>query len=130
MKPEAALQRAVCDYLRLAHPNVMFMISASGIKLTMGQAKSLKANQNPSRGWPDLLIMHGNQFHGLFIELKPEGYKLYKRDGTFRKNEHVENQNRVHQMLRDRGYEAEFAVGFDQAKSIIDKYISLSNEIY
>lgn len=125
MKPEQRLQNAVCDYLRAQFPNVLFMVSPSGIKLTIGQAKNLKRNQNPSKGWPDLLIMQrGNGIcSGLFLELKPEGYQLYKKDGTLRKNEHTENQAEVHKLLHSRGYKATFATGFDQAKQIIDEYL-------
>ena len=121
MKQEQRLQNQVCDYLRLQYPSVMFMISPSGIKLTIGQAKSLKRNQNPSKGWPDLLIFDKGKI--LFLELKPDGYELYKKDGTLRKNEHTDNQNEVHQMLHTRGYKACFAIGFDQAKKIIDEHL-------
>ena len=130
MKPEQRLQNAVCNYLKAQYPQVMFMISPSGIKLTMGQAVNLKRNQNPSKGWPDLLIMQpkymgSNIFRcGLFIELKPDGTVLYKKDGTLRKNEHIENQYNIHTKLLLRHYHPVFAVGFDEAKNIIDSYLN------
>jgi len=125
MKPEQKLQNQICDYLRLQYPSVLFMVSPSGIKLTIGQATNLKRNQNPSKGWPDLLIMHrGNGIcSGLFLELKPQGTVIYKKDGLLRKNEHLEQQEKVHKLLHERGYKACFAVGFDEAKRIIDFYL-------
>ena len=132
MKPEQQLQNAVCDYLRLQYASTMFMVSPSGIKLTMGQAKNLKRNQNPSRGWPDLIIFQTKidqeatnliEYGALMLELKPDGYVLFKKDGELRKNEHTESQNEVHKRLRDAGYYALFATGFDEAKEIIDWYL-------
>ena len=132
MKPEQRLQIAICDYIRLKYPKAMFMISPSGIKLTQGQAKNLKRSQNPSKGWPDLLIfktkidpsVNGlHEWAGLLIELKAEGTILYKKDGSMRKNEHTQNQNAMHLRLHQEGYFATFATGFDETKKIVDWYL-------
>ena len=123
MKQEQRLQNQVCDYLRLQYPSVMFMISPSGIKLTIGQAKSVKRNQNPSKGWPDLFIASPNTMYcGLFIELKADGTRIFKRNGEF-SSDHIEIQAAVHGVLHMKKYKACFAVGFDQAKKIIDEYL-------
>jgi hypothetical protein len=133
MKPEQRLQNQVSTYLKAQYPDVMFMVSPSGIKLTMGQAVSLKKNQNPSKGWPDLLIMKTQNatyndksiepWKGLFIELKPEGTTIYKKDGALRKNEHLEQQQKVHQLLQKEGYYADFSIGFENTKKLIDWYL-------
>jgi hypothetical protein len=83
------------------------------------------------RAWPDLFIANRGydnvtrfQYHGLFIELKTEGAKLYLKDGvTMVANPHYREQEEVLQMLRERGYKAEFGVGFEHIKSIIDNYL-------
>jgi hypothetical protein len=65
-------------------------------------------------------MMHGKG--GLFIELKREGTKLKKKDGTWLTS-HLAEQAEMLEKLRSEGYEATFAVGFDEAKEIIDNYL-------
>lgn len=124
MASEAVLQQQVCDYLRLQYPNVMFRSDfASGMKLTMGQAVRHKRLQS-GRAWPDLFICeHRGGFNGLFIELK--AVNIYKKDGSLLANPHIAEQAVVLEALRDRGYMAEFATGFDKATSLINWYLSL-----
>lgn len=84
-------------------------------------------------------------YHGLFLELKKDGTKL-KREKDCKKplkikvgrntvyedkirragdwwDLHIEEQAEMLKELRHRGYKAEFAVGFEQAKQIIDDYL-------
>lgn len=122
---EATLQEQVCTYLKLQYPYVVFMSDmAAGMKLTMGQAIKRK-KINSDRGLPDLVILHpvGEQ-HGLCLELKRAGTVIYKRDGSLRKDEHLEEQQEVLHRLDRLGYAAQFAVGFDQAKLHIDTYFA------
>lgn len=123
------MQQQVCDYLRLRFPGTMWRSDyASGLKLTQPQAVKHKRLQS-GRAWPDLQIAepahfdHG-EYHGLFIELKKEGVVIWKKDGTMRSDPHLLEQAAVLAELRRRGYRAEFAVGFDQAKALIDSYLA------
>lgn len=59
---------------------------------------------------------------GLFLELKKGGTRLKKRNGEWA-SEHIAEQAKVLEGLREQGYRAEFAVGFAQAKQIIDDYL-------
>lgn len=63
-----------------------------------------------------------NSACGLFLELKKEGIRLKKNNGDWA-TEHIAEQADVLEKLRARGYCAEFAVGFDEAKQIIDEYL-------
>jgi DNA repair protein RadA/Sms len=63
-------------------------------------------------------------FGGLFIELKPEGTKLYKRSGP-PATPHIEEQIECIKQLGSRGYAAAFGIGFDKTKIIIDNYLNL-----
>lgn len=63
-----------------------------------------------------------NIWAGLYIELKKEGTHLKKKNGGWA-TEHIAEQAKVLEDLRQRGYCAEFAVGFDEAKRIIDEYL-------
>lgn len=76
-------------------------------------------------------------YSGLFIELKREGAKLKrdkdankinKGDHKIRKagdwfDQHIEEQATMLEELSRKGYCATFAVGFDEAKNIIDQYL-------
>lgn len=147
---EADLQAQVADYLRLQYPTVMFHSDfGSGIKLTPGQAVKQKRQNGGRRAWPDMFIARAravqrvvihsplgtkkddyNEYilaYGLFIELKKEGTRLKKKNGDW-VTEHIAEQAEVLEKLRQRGYCAEFAVGFDEAKKIIDEYLGGKGE--
>ena len=121
---ESDLQVMVADYLRLQYPNVMFHSDfGSGIKLTMGQAAKQKRQNGGRRAWPDMFIAEPKDiFAGLFIELKKEGTRLMKKDGSWA-SDHLKEQANVLQELTHHGYKAKFACGFDEAKEIIDEYL-------
>lgn len=129
MTSEADLQVQVADYLRLQYPSVLFHSDfGSGIKLTMGQAIKQKRQNGGRRAWPDMFIAEPTwktprHYCGLFIELKKAGTRIYKKDGTLVADEHIREQFDVLEQLRKRGYAAEFACGFDEAKEIIDRYL-------
>lgn len=136
---ESELQIQVADYLRLQYPDVLFHSDfGSGIKLTIGQAAKQKRQNGGRRAWPDMFIAEPKEImlphikgaiksglvvhHGLFIELKKEGTRLKKKNGEWA-NEHIAEQADMLERLNFRGYKAEFAVGFDEAKEVIDKYL-------
>lgn len=120
---EGYLHQQVCDYLKLQYPKIMFRTDfAAGIKMTIWQAGRHKRLQS-GRAWPDLFIAESRKGSaGLFIELKAK--TIYKRDGSLLANDHVAEQAEVLRALRDRNFEAVFAVGFDSARQIIDEYLN------
>ena len=121
---EKTLHRAVCDYLRYRYPHTMFNSDLSGAtKLTITQAVALKNLRN-QRGYPDLVIYEArNGYHGLFLELKREGEKLHTKCGS-PASPHIAEQQDCLLELRMRGYKAEFAVGFECARQVIDDYMN------
>lgn len=123
---EAELQVQVADYIRLRYPEALFHSDfGSGIKLTMGQAMKQKRQNGGRRAWPDMFIampMPDKGYYGLFIELKKEGTRLYKKDGA-PASEHIKEQAELLERLEGWGYKAVFAVGFEDAKRIIDEYL-------
>lgn len=135
---ELELQAQVADYIRLQYPTVIFHSDfGSGIKLTMGQAIKQKRLNGGRRAWPDMFIAEQSVRHedisdhaigewnyaGLFIELKREGTRIFKKDGALVADEHIREQFDMLHDLRARGYAAEFACGFDEAKKLIDDYM-------
>ena len=133
---ESDVQVQLADYLRMRYPDVLFHSDfGSGIKLTMGQAVKQKRLNGGRRAWPDLFIAEPRQTgpsrwqfkYGLFIELKKEGIRLKKKNGEWA-SEHIAEQAMVLRHLQDKGYKADFALGFDQAKRLIDDYLGGNNE--
>ena len=136
IKKEELLHLKICDYLRKNYPDVLFRTDfSSGMKMTPGQAAKHKKFQK-SRAWPDLFIAESGvvefkedgliahlRKNGMFLELKADGVKLYKKDGTFRKNKHIKEQVEMLDKLNESGYYARFAVGYDEAIRIITNYL-------
>ena len=72
--------------------------------------------------------------HGLYLELKKEGENIYAQrklddpskkslDGKVYADKHLKEQADVLYKLRQAGYCAEFAIGYDHAISIITDYL-------
>ncbi|MBQ8984300.1 hypothetical protein IJ098_00375 [Candidatus Saccharibacteria bacterium] len=126
---ELETQRQVADYIRLQYPHAIFHSDfGSGLKLTIGQAARQARLNGGRRAWPDMFIAEPNMtadttiYAGLFIELKRQGTRLKKQNGDWA-SDHIAEQAEMLERLRFRGYAAEFAVGFDEAKEIIDEYL-------
>ena len=62
-------------------------------------------------------------YYGLFIELKKEGTRIFKKDGKLVADEHIREQFDMLEELRQRGYAAEFGIGFEDTKKLIDSYM-------
>lgn len=119
---EKQLQRTVCKYVKHQYPDVIFTSESSGIKLTIGQAVQLKELRSDD-GLPDLMIFEPmGVYKGLFIELKVKS--VWLKDGTLTTDKHVREQSEILKRLRAKGYLATFACGFDEAKDLIDYYLS------
>jgi len=119
---EYELQKSVCNYLNYQYPEVLYLSDTiASCKLSLPQAVRNKAIQKNGFKCPDLIILKPmNPFNGLFIELKIDD--IYGKKGKF-KSKHIEAQNDTIFELNKLGYYACFAVGFDQAKRIIDEYL-------
>lgn len=137
---EAQLQEQVAQYIRLQYPDILFHSDfGSGIKMTKGQAIKQKRQNGGIRGWPDMFIAEpaprcidgswNYEWHGLMIELKKEGTRLRKKNGDFA-SEHIAEQAEMLEKLYERGYQAQFAVGFDEAKQLIDEYMEACHKFY
>jgi hypothetical protein len=134
-KKEEKVQLAVCDYIRRKYPNTIFTCDlASGMKLRIHVA-AMHKRMRSSRGLPDLFIAKASvksdetgkaykRYNGLFIELKREGFAVFKKGGkAVRAGKHLEEQYEVLQALEEEGYKAVFACGFNEAVKIIDEYL-------
>lgn len=123
---EKELHLAICKYIKMQYPSILFSSEQSGLRVSMYQAKQLKATRSCS-GLPDIMIFEPRKnYYGLFLEIKKEGTKVYKKDGDLRSDTHLAQQEEILHQLKQKGYFAEFIVGFDQAKAVIDYYLSAS----
>lgn len=107
---EAAEQRNVIIYCRFRKIPV-FHIPNGGSR-NKYEAANLK-EQGVSAGVPDLCFpVARNGFHGLYIEMKAG------------KNKTTPAQEKWLELLNDNGYQAVVCRGFDEAKTVIDRYFS------
>lgn len=67
-----------------------------------------------------LFFAKRNGYVGLAIELKAEGVRVYKRDGTC----NFPAQEKFLKDLEAEGWRASFQVGYDNAKAEIENYFS------
>lgn len=124
MIKEHDIYTLIADYLRYQYPQVIYRFDlAADLKLTMGQASKHKRLQR-YRGYPDLFIAEPVKgYSGLYLEIKVENTRIFKRDGKLVADEHIREQYDMLEQLRKRGYAAEFACGYDEAIRLINGYM-------
>lgn len=128
---ERLLHEQVVQYLKMQYPAVIFRTDfAAGMKLPIWLAVRQKKMQS-GRGYPDLFVaeprtIDNMTYYGLFLELKKEGEVIYRQDGAIRasKDNHLAEQQAMIIRLTELGYSAHFAIGFDQAQTLLDWYLS------
>lgn len=137
VKHEENLQKMVCHYLKLQYPTVMFRSDTASGRWEYSRAQlHMKVAMNSSKSWPDLFIYEPRkigdvQYAGLAIELKKEGTTIVVKRGVRRghltSDPHIQEQFLLLKELKNRGYYANFAVGFDDAQHLIDWYFGKSS---
>lgn len=125
---EAAIYEALARYINLQYPGLVYHFDLSGVNNPSKYSRAMYSRLN-GRAYPDLfvavtMLIPGtvSAYHGLFIEIKREGTRLVKRDGTWA-DKHVEEQAAMLDALNREGYAAVFGVGLDQCIEIIDAYM-------
>lgn len=109
---EDNLQLALCNYLKMAYRDVIFHHSPNEGKRSYFERFKLKI-MGVSSGFPDLFIpIAKGGYHGLFIELK------------IKPNKCTDNQKKWIKYIIEQGYKADICYDFDEAKKVIDDYLS------
>src|SRR3954451_8639266 len=130
---EDDLYGQIAEYIRVKYPRVPYHFDLSGVWTPSHKARNLYGRVN-QKAWPDLFIGKAQSFtrdnpapdyHGLFLDLKREGTRLKKKDGTWA-SLHIAEQATMLDLLAEQGYVAQFAVGYDQAVALIDSYLEAS----
>ncbi len=116
-------QTKLCKWIKLKYPNVLYTVDLGGIRLQMHQRKIMSTRAR--KGHPDLIFQEWflDKYCGLAIEFKKTGVKVSKRDGTLRKDSHLEEQLRYLTALKERYYIAGFVCGIEAAKRVISAYL-------
>lgn len=118
--PEAIVQIALVRWIRLQHPEVskhIIKIDNEGQRSFVGH--DLATKQGLHIGASDLFIAWPcNGFHGAFIEIKKEGWKLVTSN-----QEHHERQMLFLEKMMKAGYFGALCVGIDECIAAITLYL-------
>src|SRR5690606_40537563 len=110
--------------LTAQYPQVLFLSDTiASLRLTGAQKGRNAAIQKKGFHCPDLLILEPRKgYAGLLIELKVKS--PFKKDGSLRKDDHLEDQHKSITQLNEKGYKALFSWNFEMTKEIIDEYLN------
>lgn len=110
MKPETKLQVDLVKWIRYKYPEVLFTSTQAGERRSVLSSIMMK-RMGYTNGTPDLILFTAKcGFHGLLIELK---------EGSIQSDSQVAFMQKA---LKE-GYAYELAVGIDQAKDVIERYM-------
>lgn len=122
MSAEDKLQNSIIKYVLFQYNVTAIPNNTEGKKTPFERYKF--EFMGGRKGVLDLFVpIIAGGYGGLFLELKPDGRKVFKKNGDVLKNDTLIAQNKTIKKLLQQGYYATFAVGFDQTKEIIDKYV-------
>ena len=122
MKPEQQMHRSLCAWLKIAYPCAYFDSDPSGLRVSVGLRAILKSTRS-NHAHLDLFIAEPRgQYHGMFIELKSK--TPFKKDGTLKKDAHLESQAQTMANLTTRGYYCIHAWNVDDAIKEIRWYLN------
>ena len=111
----------LCTWLKLQHKNLFWWHTPNEGKKSAFE-RYLYSRMGARNGVSDFIIIEPRgEYKGLCIELKANGVKVFKRNGT----SYFPEQ---HQFLLDmeaQGFKASFQCGFENAKNEIQKYLEL-----
>ena len=123
-RKEESMQLALCKYIMLKYPNVIFTAEASGVRTSYVDAAKLKMMRSPGAHADMIILEPRGVYAGCILELKHAGKNPFRLDGTIRDDKHIRAQDEMIDRLRSKGYYSAFAVGLDQGMRIIDHYMN------
>jgi len=121
-------QLKFCKSLKKDYPDLLYRSDVQSAAKRTHYMRDIMAILDPVSGWPDTQILFPTTLYlGLWIEIKKvpknQGESIYMIDGSFKKSDHIENQCRMHDVLRNLGYKVEFAEGAEKAMEIVKEYL-------
>jgi hypothetical protein len=136
---EDTLHIAICEYLELQYPNVLFYHTPNeGKKSAFERFKASKLRV--LSGVSDLVIVEPKWkihedwdellYHGLYLEIKAKTQVISPKQGkvSFKVGKTSDNQRLFMTKANAKGYLALVAEGFEAAKQILDDYLGSKDE--
>jgi hypothetical protein len=128
---EQHIQTQVCNWLRLNYPNAIWRSDFSSGQNKSPYLAQLHKSLQSSRSFPDLFIYEPRRgYHGLAIELKAEGTTIIlsrgENRGKLTSNEHIREQFFMLKALKEKGYYANFGIGYDSTIKLLQWYFGVS----
>lgn len=124
-KLEEQIHIALCKYIQLQYPDVIFTTESSGLRLSMRAAVVAKQCRNPKTGWCDIIVLEPRgKWHGLLVEVKKSESELFTKKGEFRNTQHNFEQQEFAYKANSKGYYYIYACSLDMGKKAIDSYMS------
>lgn len=126
IKQEEQIHIALCKYIQLQYPNVIFTTESSGLRLTMRAAVVAKQCRNPKVGWCDIILLEARGgYHGLLIEVKKDESQLLTKKGVPKTDKHNMEQQSFARNADSKGYRYLYACGLDMGIEIVNDYMAL-----
>jgi len=124
-KIEEKLAFSIAKILKFKYNHLIWRFDVGAdLNLTVGSAVKNKRLQMNDRGYPDLFIAQKtNTYGGLYVELKKSREEIYRKNGDFRENKHLQEQLKMHKRLRLKGYKVVFCWSVDDFIKILDNYL-------
>lgn len=131
---EDSIYTAVARHLKICYPGVLYRFDyGAGIPLGWKAAVRQKELQS-GKSFPDLLIFEpvyskesSATIHpGLALEIKREGTRLKKKNGTWA-IEHFQEQSEMLERFKELGWKSQFTIGLKETIETIDNYLKLTN---
>lgn len=126
IRAEEAHQTAICTYLKLQYPNVIFHVDNGSAKKRTFVEQNVMRKQQYKPGYPDITILHPvGKWHALLLEIKKDWQEIHYKDGTLKpgNDDHFYIQQDFMSELTNRGYIAQFTWSIEYSKVVIDNYM-------
>lgn len=123
---EKSIQRALMGTLRREFPFVIDFYNdwAAGAYLTHGQSQQRRALSS-GKGWSDFFLPYPSRgYHGMFLEIKREDIKIYRRDGNLVADEQVRLEAAFLERMNKLGYFGRFGIGMDNCERLLRWYLN------
>jgi hypothetical protein len=125
-KLESSHQLEFCKWLKHLPENYMYFSDISSGTKKSGYMQNIASILKSDHKFPDVFIFHpANGYVGCMIEMKRIDSGAILKDGSLSKSNHIQEQNKCHDRLRQMGWYVTFAEGFEEAKIKFEEYLQL-----
>ena len=125
-KLESSHQLEFCKWLKHLPGNYMYFSDISSGTKKSGYMQNISSILKSDDKFPDVFIFHpANGYVGCMIEIKRIDSGAILKDGSLSKANHIQEQNKCHDRLRQMNWFVTFAEGAEEAKRKFEEYINI-----